>query len=106
MKNCKDKTSLEVIEIISFKQKINTTLKDAEIGFKVLNKFYSDFDGYQRMDIAKYNDNGWILVLKWSSIELEERASQSMMKSEKTGSFKMIVDVTSVDKKLYPVYSA
>lgn len=56
------------------------------------------------MDIAQTSDIDWVLVLKWSSKRYELFVSKSMLKSDETNLFKMIIDTASVKKKLYPLY--
>lgn len=89
------------IEIISFNQVENVEKQQVVDGFKVLDAFYKKFDGYYGIDIAKVEDGKWTLVLRWGSKELEKTASASMMKSNETNSFKMLVDPKTVVKKVY-----
>ncbi len=89
------------IEIITFNQIENVEQQQVCNGFKQLDVFYKNFDGYYGMDIAKGEKGQWTLVLRWESKELEKQASANMMKSDETNQFKMLVNPKTVVKNVY-----
>lgn len=92
----------QITEIVEFGVKQGISDEDFKIAHMTLLDFYntledSGFIGYE----AYKNDDGLrVMVIDWESLEQEKRASNLMMKSPITETFRNSLDLSKFNKRI------
>ncbi len=88
------------IEIISFDILENMTETQVLKGFRILDDYCKKCSGYHGMEIGQGKGRNWTLILIWNSLKEEKDGSISMLKSDESNEFKMLIDGKTVVKNV------